>query len=84
MTGLNVVKIGGTMVYATCYIEPTENDGVIEKMLAHVEKEQRKGVRWNVKVGFDAGAGNPALEEEIERNWAGRTKYDPSGGQWGP
>ena len=91
MTALRVVRTGGTVLYATCSIEPTENDGVIEKMLAQVEKERKKGVKWAVKVGFDAGAGRSELEDDLEKNWAERTKYGwivlpdhPSGGRWGP
>jgi 16S rRNA C967 or C1407 C5-methylase (RsmB/RsmF family) len=91
MTGLKVVKINGTVVYATCSIEPTENDDVVEKVVAQVEKERKKGATWSIKVGLNAGEGNQDLENELERTWAERTKYGwialpdhPSGGKWGP
>lgn len=91
MTGLRVAKVGATIMYATCSIEPTENDGVIEKMLSQVEKEQKKGVKWSVKVGLRAGTGDDVLEAELEKNWAERTKHGwivlpdhPGGGKWGP
>lgn len=91
MTGLRVAKVGATIMYATCSIEPTENDGVIEKMLSQVEKERKKGVKWSVKVGLGAGTGDDVLEAELEKNWAERTKHGwivlpdhPGGGKWGP
>ncbi|KIW07604.1 uncharacterized protein PV09_01554 [Verruconis gallopava] len=91
ITGLKVVRTGGVVMYATCSIEPTENDGVVEKVLAQIEKERRKGGRWTVKVGFDAGDGTATLEKEIESMWAERTKFGwivlpdhPSCHRWGP
>ncbi|KAM3417730.1 hypothetical protein BST61_g5963 [Cercospora zeina] len=75
MTGLRAAKVGATAMYATCSIEPTENDGVIEKMLSQVEKERRKGLlKWTVKVGFGAGSGDVGLETDLGKNWAERTK----------
>lgn len=91
MTALRVVKMGGMVLYATCSIEMTENDGVVEKVLALVEKEGKKGGKWSVKIGFNGGKGDEKLEGELERDWAERTKYGwivlpdhPSGGKWGP
>ncbi|KAK5172970.1 uncharacterized protein LTR77_003092 [Saxophila tyrrhenica] len=91
MTGLRCVRLGGSVLYATCSIEPTENDGVIGKVLASLEKEVKKGGKWAVKVGFNEGAGDVGLEESLERIWAERTKYGwivlpdhPDGGKWGP
>jgi 16S rRNA C967 or C1407 C5-methylase (RsmB/RsmF family) len=91
VTGLRVAKVGATIVYATCSIEPTENDGVIEKMLSQIEKERKKGVKWSVRLGFGAGDGNAVLEAELEKHWAEKTKHGwivlpdhPSGGRWGP
>ncbi|KAK4497160.1 hypothetical protein PRZ48_011610 [Zasmidium cellare] len=91
MTGLKAANVGATIVYATCSIEPTENDGVVEKVLAQVEKEKKKGIKWSVKVGFSRGDGDAELEDELEEKWAERTKFGwialpdhPSGGRWGP
>ncbi|CAK3969456.1 Multisite-specific tRNA:(cytosine-C(5))-methyltransferase trm4b [Lecanosticta acicola] len=91
MTGLKAATTDGTVIYATCSIEPTENDNVVEKVLAQVEKERKKGSKWNVKVGLNAGNGDKALEEELEKHWAEKTKYGwivlpdhPSAERWGP
>lgn len=95
LTGLRATRIGGTVVYATCSLEPTENDGVVEKMLAYVEKQRTKGGDWEVKVGFHAsegdGEGAASLEAEMAEKWAERTKYGwivlpdhPGRGKWGP
>ncbi|KAK4898170.1 hypothetical protein LTR27_004177 [Elasticomyces elasticus] len=87
MTALKAVKVGGQVMYATCSIEPTENDGVIEKMLAFVEKNRKKGSTWTVELGF---GGDETLTPQLEQ-WAERTKHGwivlpdhPSGGRWGP
>ncbi|KAK5699969.1 hypothetical protein LTR97_006103 [Elasticomyces elasticus] len=87
MTALKAVKVGGQVMYATCSIEPTENDGVIEKMLALVEKGKKKGAMWTVELGF---GGDETLTSQLEQ-WAERTKRGwivlpdhPSDGRWGP
>ncbi|EMC99622.1 hypothetical protein BAUCODRAFT_63730 [Baudoinia panamericana UAMH 10762] len=76
MTALKAVKIGGQVMYATCSIEPTENDGVLEKMLA--------------LLGFPGASGASTMDEQLEQ-WAERTKHGwmvlpdhPGGGRWGP
>ncbi|KAK5734593.1 hypothetical protein LTR17_008814 [Elasticomyces elasticus] len=87
MTALKAVKVGGQVMYATCSIEPTENDGVIEKMLALVEKGRKKGATWTVELGL---GGDDTLTSQLEQ-WAERTKHGwivlpnhSSGGRWGP
>lgn len=91
MTALQCVRVGGSVLYATCSIEPIENDGVVEKVVAAIEKEVRRGKKWSVRVGFSYTQGEKAFEEILEREWAERTKYGwivlpdhPSGGRWGP
>ncbi|KAI7114418.1 hypothetical protein KC352_g34666 [Hortaea werneckii] len=91
MTALKAVKVGGHVLYATCSLEPTENDGVLEKMLAQVAKDRKKGaVKWDVQLGFADGEKKAQLEEQLG-SWAERTKHGwivlpdhPSGGRWGP
>lgn len=90
MTALRAAKVGGKVVYATCSIETAENDGVVEKMLAQVEKERKKGGKWNVKLGFEEDGVDDGLRGRLEE-WAERTKYGwivlpdhPGGGKWGP
>jgi 16S rRNA C967 or C1407 C5-methylase (RsmB/RsmF family) len=88
MSALKLAKIGGVLIYATCSIEPQENDGVIEKMIALVEKERKKGATWHVALGFDDTSGRL---DSLLQQWAEKTKYGwivlpdhTSGGQWGP
>jgi 16S rRNA C967 or C1407 C5-methylase (RsmB/RsmF family) len=90
MTALRCTRVAGSVLYATCSIEPTENDGVVGKVLAIVEKEVKKGRNWTFKVGFD-GEIAQSLETLLENQWAERTKYGwivlpdhPAGGRWGP
>ncbi|KAI7253037.1 hypothetical protein KC335_g15339 [Hortaea werneckii] len=91
MTALKAVKVGGHVLYATCSLEPTENDGVLEKMLLQVEKDRKKGtVKWNVQLGFADDEKKTRMEEQLGK-WAERTKYGwivlpdhPGGGRWGP
>ncbi|KAK4542419.1 hypothetical protein LTR36_006876 [Oleoguttula mirabilis] len=87
MTALKVVRVGGRVVYATCSIDMMENDGVIEKMVAQVEKERKKGAKWSVKLGFGEGTNADGLLEQ----WAEKTKHGwivlpdhPGDGKWGP
>lgn len=95
MTALRAVKVGGRVVYSTCSIEMGENDGVVEKMLAALEKERKKfGLTWRVR--FELGTlrkkkqGEGEMDETMER-LAEETKYgrialpdSKAGGQWGP
>jgi 16S rRNA C967 or C1407 C5-methylase (RsmB/RsmF family) len=91
MTALKAAKVGGKVMYATCSIETTENDGVLEKMLKEVEKESKKGlVKWKVEVGFGAGEEGQRMEAQLLK-WVEKTKYGwivlpdhPDGGRWGP
>ncbi|KAL1874812.1 hypothetical protein Daus18300_003353 [Diaporthe australafricana] len=93
MTALKAVKVGGRVVYSTCSIETGENDGVIEKMLAAVEKDKKKfGLSWGVtfELGSKLKKRNALLDEALE-SFTEETKYgriavpDHKGGnQWGP
>lgn len=93
MTALKAVRVGGRVVYSTCSIETGENDGVIEKMLAAVEKDRKKfGVSWGVTFGLGSKLKKRAgpLEEALE-SFTEETKYGriavpdhKDGKQWGP
>lgn len=93
MTALKAVKLGGRVVYSTCSIEAGENDGVIEKMLAAVDKDRKKfGVSWGVtfelgsKLKKKAGTVDEALESFTEETKYGRIAVPDhkDGKQWGP
>ncbi|TKA27917.1 hypothetical protein B0A50_03982 [Salinomyces thailandicus] len=91
MTAIRAVKVGGTVMYATCSLDSTENDGVLEKMVAQHEKERKKGaVKWRVEVGLGNGEEVNRLRDQLAA-WAEQTKHGwiilpdhPSGGRWGP
>lgn len=94
MTALRAVKVGGKVVYSTCSIEMGENDGVIEKMLAAMEKEKKKfGLTWKVKfeLGSLAKSKTEAADDAVMERLTEETKYGRiavpdhnGGGQWGP
>ncbi|KXL47906.1 hypothetical protein M433DRAFT_159569 [Acidomyces richmondensis BFW] len=90
MNALKLTKIGGKIIYATCSIETNENDGVIEKMMSQVRKDRRKGLTWDVNLGFESVGGEQLLETQVSK-WAEKTAYGwivlpdhPSNGKWGP
>nr|OQO27218.1 hypothetical protein B0A51_05313 [Rachicladosporium sp. CCFEE 5018] len=87
MTALRAVRVGGIVLYATCSVSNEENDGVIEKTLAQLEKRVKKGeFTWTAEViKFE-----PQIEQGL-LDFAERTTYGwlvlpdhPSGGRWGP
>lgn len=93
MTALKAVKVGGRVVYSTCSIETVENDGVIEKMLAAVQKDRKKfGVSWGVT--FELGSKLKKRESHVDEaleSFTEETKYGriavpdhKDGNQWGP
>lgn len=93
MTALKAVKVGGRVVYSTCSIEAGENDGVVEKMLAAVEKDKKKfDLSWGVtfelgsKLKKRAGPMEEALESFTEETKYGRIAVPDhkDGKQWGP
>ena len=40
-SALRAVKVGGTVVYATCSISPAENDAVVSPAFTHTKPETR-------------------------------------------
>lgn len=92
MTALRAVKVGGRVVYSTCSIETGENDGVIDKMLAAVEKERKKhGLPWTVQFEWGRQANKAGDVDVVMESLTEETKYGRiavpdhrGGGQWGP
>lgn len=93
MTALRLLKNDGNILYATCSIEPGENDGVVEKVRAQVAKERKRGlITWDVQLDdicVQDKAGK--LQNHLELNWAERTTHGwivlpdhRGGGRWGP
>ncbi|OJD29066.1 methyltransferase nsun3 [Diplodia corticola] len=97
MTALRAARVGGRVVYSTCSVETGENDGVVERVAAAVEKERRRfGLGWGVR--FELGSvrrkdgeelqkeADEALERLTEETKYGRIAVPdhPDGGQWGP
>jgi 16S rRNA C967 or C1407 C5-methylase (RsmB/RsmF family) len=75
MTALKAVKTGGKVVYATCSISTQENDGVIERCLQLVKKED-----WTIEVE------DSRLDDVAEKTTHGSIALPDhkSGGRWGP
>jgi 16S rRNA C967 or C1407 C5-methylase (RsmB/RsmF family) len=93
MTALKAAKVGGRVVYSTCSIEAGENDGVIEKMLAAVDKDRKKfGVSWGVTFELGSSLDNKAAPaDEALESFTEETKYGRiavpdhrDGKGWGP
>lgn len=94
MTALKAVRVGGRVVYSTCSIEAGENDGVVEKMLAAVEKDKKKfGLSWGVTFELGsklknkrAGPVDESLDTFTEETKYGRIAVPDhkDGKQWGP
>ena len=86
MTALRAVRVGGSVLYATCSLSNEENDGVVDKVAELVQKERKKlGVKWNLAVR------SASLAEKGLERWAEPTKHgwivlpDHAGeGKWGP
>ncbi|RMZ86575.1 hypothetical protein DV736_g6198, partial [Chaetothyriales sp. CBS 134916] len=75
-TALNVVKISGKIVYATCSLSTEENDGIVEKCLQASKQE-----KWAVEL-----EDNVSLDTVSEKTRYGRIILPdhPSGHHWGP
>ncbi|ETS83174.1 hypothetical protein PFICI_05050 [Pestalotiopsis fici W106-1] len=86
MTALRAVKVGGTVLYATCSLSSDENDDVIEKAKELVAKEKKKyAIRWDMSVrsGDLMSKGVEQWAESTKNGWIALPDH-PSGGRWGP
>lgn len=86
---LHAVKVAGRVVYATCALGTVENDGVVERLVAILEREKAK-LGWGVRVETGAVAEeqelNQTLDALTERTQFGRIAVPDhlGGGGWGP
>ncbi|KAI1333875.1 S-adenosyl-L-methionine-dependent methyltransferase [Xylariaceae sp. FL0016] len=86
LTALKAVRVGGTVLYATCSLSSDENDGVVEKGMELVQKERKKfGIRWDLAVRSSGPSG------KVLKEWAEPTKHGwlvlpdhGAGSKWGP
>ena len=88
MTALKAVRVGGRVVYSTRSISEEENDGVVEKALALIEQQAKKGdLLWTAEVEHLDGQ----VERRLVADWAEKTAKGwavlpdhVGGGKWGP
>lgn len=86
MTALKAVRVGGSVLYATCSLSNEENDGVIEKGIELVQKDKKKlGIKWDITVRSAtlAGKGLDQWAEPTRHGWIALPDH-PGGGKWGP
>lgn len=93
MTALKAVRIGGSVVYATCSIAQEENDDVIDRALEACARDKKKAnsstSEWQVKVddSFKEDAQlQTILDAMTEATKHGRIALPDhqAGGRWGP
>ena len=58
ITGLRVAQLGSSALYATCLIDGMQNDGVVNKLVANAQKEDKKAAKRSVKVRFRSDTGD--------------------------
>jgi 16S rRNA C967 or C1407 C5-methylase (RsmB/RsmF family) len=88
VTALKAVRVGGRVVYSTRSISEEENDGVVEKALALIEEQAKKGdLLWTAEVEHLDGE----VERRLVAEWAEKTAKGwavlpdhVGGGKWGP
>lgn len=91
MTALKAVRVGGTVLYATCSLSTEENDMVVERAIEAVKKLRKddKDSTWKIRVVTE-NSGNPTVEAALnastEKTTHGRIALPDhiSGGKWGP
>ncbi|KAK7893859.1 hypothetical protein LTR67_006560 [Exophiala xenobiotica] len=65
INAVNALKFGGSLVYSTCSLSPSENDGVVENMLKAIDKQNRKRVKEAAARRQRRNAGD-AHDEDLE------------------
>jgi 16S rRNA (cytosine1407-C5)-methyltransferase len=69
-----LLKPGGSLVYATCALDPRENDGVAGRLLEKYGRNSRKGAAFLDPPDFSLGEAGPY----------GRIILPDTSGGWGP
>lgn len=94
-TALKAVKLGGTVVYATCALGTEENDGVVEKVLEMLKTERKKAKRdgqkvddWDIAFRLGTIADGYGFEDPVLQRMTESTRYGrialPDHNGWGP
>lgn len=93
MTALKAVKLGGSVLYATCSISQEENDDVIDRALEACKREQKKATtshsEWKVELDDSFKEDmqlQTILDAMTESTKHGRIALPDhqAGGRWGP
>lgn len=93
LTAVKAVKIGGSILYATCSISHEENDDVVERVLDALKRDRKKSsgapTAWRIKVEIsskDETQPDSVLDSMTEKTKYGRIALPdhPAGGRWGP
>jgi 16S rRNA C967 or C1407 C5-methylase (RsmB/RsmF family) len=93
LTAVKAVKIGGSVLYATCSISQEENDDVVDRLLETLKRDRKKSpsarAGWKIKVDTsfkDKVQARAVLEHMIETTKHGRIALPDhvAGGRWGP
>lgn len=93
LTAVKAVKIGGSVLYATCSISQEENDDVVDRVLDALKRDRKKSsgtpTGWKIKVEVsskDEIRTNSVLDHMTEKTKHGRIALPdhPAGERWGP